>query len=140
FKDIELGTIKLKSFVDAYMILKAAGRNIKWKEFFDDRKREGIFVISLNVLDLVFSLLDCRDEFNEVSLQIKQNKSCLKYKTSSEKLELLEGSKFAMKNKLWTFGLYDTHPLNAIFWWAVSLPFRLTTYRKSSTNLLKRIK
>ena len=140
FKDIELGTIKLKSFVDTYMILKAVDKNIKWKEFFDDRKKEGLYVISSNTLDLVLSLLDCHGEFKKLSLYLEQNKMHLKYKTSAAKLGLLDHSRFAIRNKLWAFGLYNTNPFNAFCWWAISLPFRLITYRESSSSQLRRWK
>ena len=138
FKDIELGTIKLKSFVDTYMILKAVDKNIKWKEFFDYRKKECIYLISLNTLDLVLSLLDCQGEFKELNSYIEQNEIYLKYKRLAKKLGLLDHSKFAIRNKLWAFGLYDTNAFNTFCWWAISLPFRLMTYRESSSNLLRR--
>jgi hypothetical protein len=140
FKDTELGTITLKSFLDAYMILKTIGNCINWDEFFADRKKEGIYQISINTLDLVLSLLNCRDEFQKLSSYIEESLVFIKYKNFDDKLNLLNRSRLAIQNKLWTFGLYSTNPLNSFFWWAISLPFRLTTYRESSSNLLRRWK
>jgi hypothetical protein len=42
FKDIELGTIKLKSFADTYMILRLAYGRMRWASFFEQRRSEGI--------------------------------------------------------------------------------------------------
>lgn len=135
FKDIELGTIKLKSVVDAYMILRAVDKNTKWKEFFEYRRTEGLHLISLNTLDLVLSLLDCPGEFKELSSYLQQNNTYLRCKTLAERLDLLTRSGVAVRNKLWAFGLYDTRAFNAFCWWAVSLPFRLAVYQKSSPKL-----
>src|SRR3990167_1599839 len=77
FKDIELGTIKLKSFADVYMILRFAYARMRWTEFFEQRRREGIFKITLNILDLFLALLNSREEFPEVSAYIDDNADCI---------------------------------------------------------------
>jgi hypothetical protein len=137
FKDIELGTFKLKSVVDAYMILKGVDENMKWQEFLGYRRTEGLGLISFNTLDLVLSLLDCRDEFNELSACIDQNHKYLTYSTKDEKMRLLGHQKFALRNKSWAFRLYDTSLFNVLLWWSVSLPFRLIVYKKSTSRLLE---
>ena len=138
FRDIELGTITLKSFLDAYMILKHTGTNTDWDEFFACRRNEGIYKISINILDLVLCLLDCRSEFPELAIYIDQNGKLIKARDLDQKLGLLNQSGFSYKNKIWALGLYSTSPLFSFLWWVVSLPFKLPVYRQSSSKLFKR--
>ena len=138
FKDIQIGTIALKSFVDTYMILKTINKNIIWKEFFDNRREEGLFSISLNTLDLVLNIFDCHENFIGLSGYIEKNKRIVKYKDVNQKSELLNRSRCAFKNKLWAFGLYQTSIFKSFSWWAISLPFRLAMHREWSRELLRR--
>jgi hypothetical protein len=130
FKDIELGTITLKSFLDAYMMLRTINHTGNWKEFFNDRKNEGIYKISIYTMDLVLGFLDCRNEFPKLASYIKDNLVLIKQSSLADKLKLLDHSRFAVQNKLWSFKLYATNPINSLCWWAISLPFRLITYRQ----------
>lgn len=138
FKDIQIGTIALKSFVDIYMILKAIDKNLNWKEFFDNRKEERLFSISLNTLDLVLDIFDCHKNFIGLSEYIEKNRTAVKYKVLNQKSELLNRSRCAFKNKLWAFGLYQTSIFKSFSWWAISLPFRLAMHREWSRELLRR--
>ena len=72
--DTQLGTIRLKSFVDFYIILKYF--KFDWEEFFLSRKSEGLFLISLNVFDFVFSVLNCYKEFEHLTEIIERNSNC----------------------------------------------------------------
>ena len=138
FRDIELGTLTLKSFLDVYMILKHTGTNTDWDEFFACRRNEGIYKISINILDMALSLLNCSSEFPELSIYIDQDKKLIKARDSDDKLGLLNRSGFSFKNKIWAFGLYSASPLFSFLWWVVSLPFKLPVYRQSSSKLFRR--
>lgn len=138
FRDIELGTITLKSFLDVYMILKHTGGSTDWDEFFVRRRDEQIFKIAINILDLVLCLIDCRSEFPELSYYIDWNKKLIKARDLDHKLGLLNRSGFSFKNKIWALGLYSTSPLFSFLWWVASLPFKLPVYRQSSSKLFRR--
>ena len=131
FKDIQLGTIAMKSFVDIYMILKATNKSVKWEEFFLARREEGIYAISINILDLVLSLFNCGDEFMELSRYMEKNGDDIKFKDLAKQLQLLKHSKIAVKKRLWALSLYDAGLAGSVFWWGASLPFRLMVYKKS---------
>lgn len=136
--DIQLGVIILKSLVDIYMILKAIDKSIVWDDFFANRKTEGLFCISLNILDLVLNIFNCHSDFIELYMYIEKNKKYIKYKDLNEKMNLLSHSWFAFKNKLWAFRLYQTSVFKSFCWWAISLPFRLAIHREWSLELLRR--
>lgn len=129
FTDIQIGKIVLKPFVDIYIILKGISKDLNWEEFFAYRQNEGLFLISLNALDMVLDILDCYDDFEELTVYIEKNRKHLKYQDLRKKLKLLNTSRFGLKNKLWAFGLYQTSLFNSFCWWAVSLPVRLMVYR-----------
>ncbi|KPK03024.1 MAG: hypothetical protein AMK71_00280 [Nitrospira bacterium SG8_35_4] len=131
FTDLQKGGIDLKPFVDVYVILKIIHKKTSWKDFFSRRSGERLFLISLNVLDLVLDILDCYDHFTELSEYISQNKIHLKYIESDRKLRLLDTSRFGMKNKKWSLRLYETSLFNSICWWGISLPFRMAVYREN---------
>lgn len=138
FRDMELGTITLKSFLDVYMILKHTGGSTDWDEFFACRRNEGVYKISINILDMALWLLDCRSEYAELAIYIDQNGRLIKARDSDQKLGLLNRSGFSFKNKEWALGLYSTSPLFSFLWWVVSLPFKLPVYRQSSSKLFRR--
>lgn len=137
FKDTELGTIKLKSFVDAYMILRFAYVRIRWADFFERRRREGIFKIALNVLDIVLTLFNSREEFPEISAYIDGNASCIRLSRLEDKLGLITRGGFTIENKRWAMALYSSSPLNSFLWWIISLPFKLQVYRQRGPGILR---
>jgi hypothetical protein len=131
FKDIELKTIILKSFLDTYKILKSLDPLLDWKAFFIDRDEEGLYTIAINILDLVLGIMDCYDDFPELSFYIEQKRKELKTKTLDEKVNLLNQERLGIWNKFWAFRLYRAHPMKTLGWWALSLPFRLAVYKKA---------
>jgi|WetSurMetagenome_2_1015567.scaffolds.fasta_scaffold01033_9 hypothetical protein len=131
FKDIELNTIALKSFIDIYKILQSITYYIDWKTFFINRENEGLHTIAINICDIVLGLMDCYDEFPELSLYLKQNVEHLRTRKLDEKLSLLDQRRPAILNKLWALRLYRAHPAKTMGWWILSLPFRLAVYKKT---------
>lgn len=130
FKDIQLSTIIFKPFMDIYTMLKAVDKNINWREFFDNRRKEGLFLVSLNVLDLVLNVLNCRSDFTELSQYIERARDRVKYRELDKQLKLLDHPHPTLKNKLWGFGLYQAPLFKSFCWWGISLPFRMAVYRK----------
>lgn len=137
FKDIELGTIKLKSFADAYMILRLAYGRMRWASFFEQRRSEGIFKITLNILDLFLTLFNSREEFPEISAYIDDNADCIGLIKLEEKLSLITRAGFTLRNKRWALGLYSANPLNSLLWWLISLPFKLQVYRQGGPGIFR---
>lgn len=138
FKDIELGTIKLKSFVDAYMILRAAYGETRWTEFFERRRREGIFKISLNVLDLLLCLFELNEEFPKVAAYINENLILIKITDPEERAGLITRTGFNIRNKRWALALYSSGSVYSFIWWLTSLPFKLQVYRRKGPGIFRR--
>lgn len=138
FGDITLGTAKLKNFVDLYMILKVVEPKLDWHAFFERRKTEKIYVISLNVFDLVLSVLDCRLRFPELARYIEQNRRLIDLEGTSKQIGLLNGSRIALKlnNRRWANRLYQVPATQSILWWLVSIPFKLSAYEAGDVRLV----
>jgi len=137
FKDIELGTIKLKSFVDAYMIMRAAHGESRWTEFFEQRRREGIFRISLNVLDLVLCFFELHKEFPELAEYLDRNRTYLEITDPDERAGLITRTGFTLSNKRWALALYSSGSVYSFFWWLTSLPFKLQVYRHKGPGIFR---
>lgn len=142
FMDIQLGTIRLKSFIDLFKIIEKIDSEIDWNIFFEARKEEGLLIISVNVIETVFSLLGCSNSFPNLNKHIKDYKTLNIYKSFDETLSLIESERFAIKNKLWAFKAYNSTVIKSIAWWLISLPVKLLIYKeatkKSAKNLFKR--
>ncbi|HVY55720.1 MAG TPA: nucleotidyltransferase family protein, partial [Thermodesulfobacteriota bacterium] len=137
FKDIELGTIKLKSFVDVYMIMRAAYGETRWPEFFERRSSEGIFNISLNVLDLVFRLFELSEEFPRAAEYLDRNRDYVTITDPEELAGLITRIGFSMQNKRWALAQYSAGSVYSLLWWITSLPFKLQVYRHKGPGVFK---
>jgi hypothetical protein len=127
--DVEVGIIRLKSVVDLYAILTRVAPTLSWAPFFARRAEEGLLPIAVNVLDLALDVLDCRDEFAALAESIEQHRGKLVLIDLYVKLNLIRGTGGAMQRKAWALRLYDTSPMRALYWWGLSLPFRLAEHR-----------
>jgi len=128
FMDVQVGKIILKPLLDTYSILKRIGGNLDWAEYFERRRSEGLFLISLNVLDLVLHTWDCQDEFPDLAEYLEENHEDIELRNTKQKLDLLGPSLLGWNHKNWALRLYQTSMLNACCWWAMSLPFRMAVY------------
>ena len=127
FKDAQLGTLHAKSLLDAYVIINKISHKIDWIAFFKNRRQEGLFLISLNVIFLLSKLL-IDDEFPELHHVLYKNKKLL------SKLPHLYWQKDTswhskIRNKFWGIRLYESSAAKSFLWWATSLPFCLAVYR-----------
>jgi hypothetical protein len=139
FMDTQLGTIRGKSLVDLYIILRHLEFRLDWDGFFASRRKEGLFLITINVIDLVLSLLNCRDDFGRLAQIVEGNQNCLACSDVNQKLRLLKSSAFAFRNKIWAFRLYDAPFWKSFFWWLISLPFKISVYREVFLKSFKRL-
>lgn len=131
FKDLERGAARLKSFVDLYFILSALSPRIDWEKFVENRRREKILRISVNVLALFLDLFDCRDRFPAVAQVVARERALVKRVSSEDAAAFLEASPGAWRNKLWAAGTYECSGVELFLWWLVSLPFRLAVHEPS---------
>ena len=129
FTDLQVGTFQLKSFVDVYMILRAIEKTVDWDVFFARRRRERLFLISLNILAMVLDLFECGQEFQSLAASIKRNREFRRVHGLAQTLEFLNTPRLGLRGKFRTFHLYEAPFLTCFLWWAVSLPFRLAIYR-----------
>jgi len=126
--DVEVGILRLKSFVDLYTILTGVARTLDWESFFARRSDEGLLPIAVNVLDLALDVLGCREEFANLAESIEPHRGKLLLTDIDSKLDLFRGKGGATQRKAWALRLYDTSPMRAFFWWGLSLPFRLAEH------------
>lgn len=127
--DLQLGVIRLKAFVDLYAMLKRVAATLDWEAFFAQRAKEGSLRMSVNVLDLAFDVLDCRCDFETAAESIARRRSLLLLDDIDEKLALFRGTSGEMRRRAWALRTYDISTLRALWWWGVSLPFRLAEHR-----------
>ena len=129
FKGVRFNTLRFKSFLDLYLIMRKFYNQVNWDEFFDKRKQEGIFKICLNVLDLFMHTLNIDDEFPGLQQYIAKNESFILSKTKNNTKDFLTDSRFSYKKILWAFKLYELNPIISLLWWGCSLPFKLSVYK-----------
>ena len=106
FKDLERGVTCLNAFIDLYLILSALSDRLDWGRFLENRKRESIEQISVNMLALFLDLFDCPDRFPEVATAVAREDRLLKKVSLEDVATLLEASPGALRNKLWAAGIY----------------------------------
>lgn len=135
FTDIPLGTLALKQFADVYHIVKKLDYDCAaWKRFLEDRKKEGLLLISINVLDLVLSVLGCAGDFPALAAVLEEHQNQIRLKDPVSKEGLWISKKVSWKNRLWAFRLCEANIFQSVGWWAVSLPFRLLAYPGWTVN------
>jgi hypothetical protein len=136
--DTQLGTIRLKSFVDVYMLLQHVHAIVDWEAFFSARKAEGLFVISINIIDLVLSLMHGYNDFERLTTVLDRHRKFVKFHNVSNQLSLLNSPNFPLKNKIWAFRLYNAPFIKSACWWLASLPIKFSVYRLTPPKPLRR--
>jgi len=138
--DIELGTIRLKSFLDIYKMLEVMDSSIDWDVFFQKRTQENISLITLNVIDLVLSVLDCRSKFPEIARYLEKDRRKIRAMNSRDRYRLLERSRSDLKNRRWAHTLYQAPVLQSFMWTLSSLPFRIAAHDRVFQKFMGRLK
>lgn len=125
-KDLELGTLRLKSLVDLYFLTFACEARIAWDPFLARCERERTLRSVTAALSLMSTLLGTRDLFPRLD-------RCL---ASIAPIALPEGiatrlaaCRRSTTDRLWASRIQDPSRLRAAAWWAVSLPFRIAAHR-----------
>lgn len=140
FFDIELGTIRLKSFVDLYKMLEMVDSSMDWDVFFKKRAQENILLITVNIIDLVLSVLDCRSKFPGIALYIEKNRQLIRLIDARDKYRLLDRSRISLSNRRWAHSLYQASVLNSFLWTLISLPFRIAAHDRVVQKFMGRMK
>jgi hypothetical protein len=130
FKDLERGAARLNKFVDLYFTLYALIPHLDWEQFLENRKRERILQITLNVLALFVELFACADGFPEVAKAVARDHRLIKRVSVEDVAALLEASPGTLRNKLWAASIYECSRARVFLWWLVSLPFRLAVHQR----------
>jgi hypothetical protein len=129
FKDLERGAACLKAFVDLYLILSVHSRRLDWPQFLENRKRERLLRVSVNMLALFLELFNCADRFPEVAAAVGREHGLVKRVSSEDIVALLEAAPGTLRNKLWASSIYECSRIHVLLWWGLSLPFRLAVHQ-----------
>ncbi len=138
FNDIEVGKIRLRAFIDLRMMVRTINDAVDWSQFLDDRRREHIFTICINVLSLFLRLFDCSHEFPRLAKALAGHQDAVAIIDDSTMERLLDHARVGLRHRIWAARLYDGPRLRFILWWTVSIPFRRATYRAGKSARLKR--
>jgi len=126
FRDIELGTSTVRPFADLFRMAQTLEGQIDWDAFLARTRLERTFLIAVNILNMTLQLFDGRDSIPSLAAQMERHRDVIASYGASEALALAEPSgKMALRNRRWAWQLYDTTLLQSLYWWTVSLPFRL---------------
>jgi len=139
FFDVELGTIRLKSFFDLYKMLDALDPVMDWDAFLSRRSEENISGIVLNVIDLMLVVLECRSRFPRVASLVRKNRRYIRLADTADKYRLLERSRSALYNRRWAHALYQAPVLHSMMWTLASLPFRVACHDRNLSRVMKRM-
>lgn len=140
FVDIKLGTIRLKNFLDLYKMLDMLDSGMDWHVFFQKRTQENISLISLNVIDLVLSVFECRSRFPGVARYIEECQQSIQLTNASDKYRLLDRTRFSRDNIRWTLALYQAPVVLSFLWSLISIPFRVAAYESRDMKFVRRLR
>jgi hypothetical protein len=130
--DYQKARVRLKFLLDLYMVLRMVGDEADWDGFFDQRKREDLLTISATVLDLMLSILDCRQEYPRLASALAGQRAVAETRPVSEPARLLEWSGKVgdkVRNHIWTFRLHEGGVMRSAAWRLLTEPFNQAVFR-----------
>jgi len=130
FTDIQHGKVKLRAFVDLYFVLRHMNESTDWNSFFATHREERLFRISLNVVEMLLTLLDCRGEFPALVEVLEEHAADLKHSDLDDSMTLLAGSDTSYRNRLWGLSLYEAPLWKSICWSVLAVPVKAAVYRR----------
>jgi hypothetical protein len=141
FRDIQRGAIRLRALVDLYKVLELEDARIDWNAFFDKRQEERIAGIAVNVLALLFELLECEKRFPGAAGLLDRSRERLVSLPGGDAETLFAPGRAALANRAWTSNIYECSRARVAVWWLVSLPFRMAVYKSGRryANLKRRV-
>ncbi len=129
-KDIELGTANLKPMVDLYMMLTALDTKLDWRDFLRHCEKENVLRVVATIIQMCLTLFGARDDCPRASAALQRTNQDQTPMDWSTIYPLFEPGHRVQK-RLWALRLFEMSALGYLGWWAVSLPFRVATYRSS---------
>ncbi|MFC1680612.1 nucleotidyltransferase family protein [Pseudomonadota bacterium] len=129
FTDLQRGANCYRAFIDMYLLLEKLYEKINWDDYFQERARERLLTISVNVLDLFMEIFGVAGRYPELENHIALRASSIVLKDSAQKRSLLISTPLSMRNKVWGLRAYETNLVLAVLWWIVSIPVKMTIYR-----------
>ena len=141
FRDIQRGAIRLRAFVDLYRLLEVADSRIDWDRFLAKRREERIAAITVNVLAMLFTVLDCGGRFPGSAGMVDRASDLLVELPEGGCARLFDPGRGALANRAWTSSVYECSRTRVAVWWVLSLPFRMAVYRSGRryANFKRRI-
>lgn len=125
-KDLELGTLRLKAFVDLHMIARALDAAAAWPEFFDARSCDGTGRTARSILVLLRAVFAPGDSLPALEEFLRGSEPV---PLPPGLVERLTQGKRSPADRLWATRLYEASPERVWGWWALSLPFRRSAHR-----------
>lgn len=128
-KDVELGSITLKPFVDVHAMLRVQGAHVDWNAFFAARRREGIARTCASVLGLALDLFGPAERRPDLENALERNGCVAAPQALRARIARPGSVARSFGERIWAARLYETSLARAFGWWAVSLPFRIDAHR-----------
>jgi hypothetical protein len=130
FTDIQHGKVKLRAFVDLYHVLRHMNGRTDWRSLLATLREERLFRISLNVIAMLLTLLDCRGEFDALAEVVNEHTEDVVRGDLRDSMTLLTGSDTSFRNRLWGLGLYEAPLWKAVGWSLLAVPVKAAVYRR----------
>lgn len=118
FADIQRGSLRLQTFIDAWELLRQI-RPAEWKDFFAARKRERTEEICRETLRVILAALRVGDAVPEI---VDVLGGC---PPTEEARRLMRPSPAGIRGKRWAARVLPVSVPRYAAWWCVSLPFRV---------------
>jgi hypothetical protein len=128
FGDIELGTNTLKPLWDMDRILGKIDGHTDWDLFFARRREEGFLAIAVNMLAMTLCLWNGQQRQPGVAGALARLAGQVRFDGIEECAELAVCAR-RLAARRWAWTLYESHVLKSLYWWTVSLPFRVAASR-----------
>ena len=137
-RDVERGRPKMKNLIDLLRIVDACEQRCEWTAFFEARRRDGTLGPAVNILGLCLEVTEAHEFLPRLSAALERHGarrvSC---RSAAAPLHFAPAA-YGLGNKLWCARVYDAPMVTSLFWWAVSLPFRIAVHRLRRGNELRR--
>jgi hypothetical protein len=104
--DVKRASFRAKHFLDLYLMLRAVEHEIDWEAFLENRARDGLLRISVNVLVVFIIVWDCRDEFPRLAAALEQRRNLIEFRDELEAVALLERPRFDAETRAWRRRVY----------------------------------
>lgn len=125
-KDLELGTVTLKSFADLYAMVRAFDGPTVWEPFFAARARERTARTAGAILGVMCEALGAARALPGLEARLRRAAPPVPPAGFVARLATRERSP---RDRLWAAGLYEASAARVWAWWALSLPFRVAAHR-----------